>query len=84
MTLHPAVYSNTKSFSWYKDGNIIQGKSMLFEVLRNGSLKFKHPSPAFSGMYQMFFKNLAGVAVVSQAVNVTNDIGMCVYCLLNF
>ena len=73
--LHAAVFNNTKPVSWYKDGAVINSKSQLFEVFRNGDIKIKHPSPAFNGIYQMFFENIAGTAVVSQLVNV-NSKGM--------
>ena len=68
--LHPAAVSNAKSLTWYKDGYAINSKSPLFDVQAYGNLKFKHPSPALSGIYQMFYQNQAGVTVVSQEVNI--------------
>ena len=76
--LTPAIYSNVASFAWYKDGEIIKNRSALFEVFANGNLKIKNPSPAFNGIYQMFYENQAGTAVVSQAVNASNIRGMLV------
>eukprot|EP00112_Aurelia_sp_Birch-Aquarium-sp1_P011508 Seg242.6 transcript_id=Seg242.6/GoldUCD/mRNA.D3Y31 product=Hemicentin-1 protein_id=Seg242.6/GoldUCD/D3Y31 len=73
--LYPAVAKNTKSLSWYKDGDIINSKSSLFEILPNGNVRIKYPSPAFSGIYQTFFENQAGVAVFSQTVNVDSKDG---------
>ena len=74
--LRPAVYSNIASFAWHKDGEVINNRSALFEVFANGNLKIKNPSPAFNGIYQMFYENQAGTAVVSQAVNASNVQGM--------
>ena len=68
--LYPAVFNNTKSFLWYKDGHVINNSSSSFEVFPNGNLRIKNPSPAFTGIYQMFYENEAGTEVVSQMVNV--------------